>query len=78
MTFLAEKMRMRLKVMLGVVSQFNFKCHRVRLRFIGTHFDHNGYIIRFFIIIIFSISPYGAMEKFWTIRTGRGSRISFS
>ena len=45
----------------------------VRLRFIGTHFDHNRYIIRIFIFFFFfffffgfSIGSHGVMQKFRT------------
>ena len=72
MATLAENRHLRLKVMLrGPKLWINLILNviGVRLRFIGTHFDHNRYIIRIF-IFWFSIGPYGAMQKFWTPCTG--------
>ena len=76
MTNVAENRRLRLSDAKGskVVSEFNLKCHRVRLRFIGTHFDQNRYIV--WIFFFFSIGPYEAMQKFRTPRTG-GFRYFF-
>ena len=68
MAILAENRRLRLKVMLrGPKLRVNLILNviGVRLRFIGTHFDHNRFIIRIF-IFGFSVGPYAAMQKFWT------------
>ena len=56
------------------MSQLNFNVIGVGLRFIGTHFDHNQYIIRIF-IFCFYIDSYGAMQSF--LLQG-GSRNFFS
>ena len=79
MAILAENRRLRLKVMLrGPKLWVNLISNviGIRLRFIGTHFDHNRYIIRIF-IFWFSVGLYGAMQKFRTPYRG-GSRIYFS
>ena len=56
MPILAENSRLRLKVMLrGPKLWVNLILNviGVRLRFIGTHLDHNRYIIRIFIFVFF-------------------------
>ena len=49
----------------------------VHLRFTGTHFYHNRYIIRIFIFVFFFsiLGPYGAMQKFRTPCTGGVPKI---
>ena len=76
----AENRHLRLKVMLRSPKlwvNLILNVIGVRLRFTGTHFDHNRYIIRiFFFFCWFSIGSYGAMQKFQTPVQG-GSRIFF-
>ena len=55
MAISVENRHLRLKEMLKskVLSQFNFKCHWGSFEFIGTHFDHNRYIIRICIFLFY-------------------------
>ena len=56
MATLARNRHLRLKVMLRgpkLWVSLNLNVRGIRLRFIGTHFDHNRYIIRIFIVWFF-------------------------
>ena len=69
MAILAENICLRLKVMLRgskLWVNLTLDVTGVLFRFIGTHFDHNLYIIRILIFFFFPIGPHWAMQKFWT------------
>ena len=80
MAILAENRHLRLKVMLrGPKWWVNLILNviLVCLRLIGTHFDHNRYIVRIFIFWFFYRSPWSLAKLSDPLYRG-GSRIIFS
>ena len=79
MAILVENRRLRLKVILrGPKLWVNLILNviGVRLRFIGTHFDHNRYIIRIYIFLFFYRSLW-SRTKVSGPRTGGVPEFSF-